>query len=84
MRATFHSMQKNLHLPDSSTTVPYKYLDIYGASIGYTFYSSSSSLTLDAMYISGSGKVWLYSGLTETRKLTGESLTLVFSASSSL
>ena len=74
----------NLPLPDSSTTAPYEYLDIYGASFGYTSYSSSSSLTLGAIYTSGSGKAWLYSGLTETRKLTRESLTLVFSASSSL
>ena len=74
----------NLPLPNSSTTAPYEYLDIYGASFGYTSYSSSSSLTLGAIYTSGSGKAWLYSGLTETRKLTRESLTLVFSASSSL
>ena len=74
----------NLPLPNSSTTAPYEYLDIYGASSGYTSYSSSSSLTLGAIYTSGSGKAWLYSGLTETRKLTRESLTLVFSESSSL
>ena len=74
----------NLPLPNSSTTAPYEYLDIYGASFGYTSYSSSSSLTLGAIYTSGSGKAWLYSGLTETRKLTRESLTLVFSASSRL
>ena len=74
----------NLPLPNSSTTAPYEYLDIYGASFGYTSYSSSSSLTLGAIYTSGSGKAWLYRGLTETRKLTRESLTLVFSASSSL
>ena len=74
----------NLPLPNSSTTAPYEYLDIYGASFGYTSYSSSSSLTLGAIYTSGSGKAWLYKGLTETRKLTRESLTLVFSASSSL
>ena len=74
----------NLPLPNSSTTAPYEYLDIYGASFGYTSYSSSSSLTLGAIYTSGSGKAWLYKGLTETRKLTSESLTLVFSASSSL
>jgi hypothetical protein len=74
----------NLPLPDSSTTAPYEYLDIYGASFGYTSYSSSSSLTLGAIYTSGSGKAWLYSGSTETRALTRESLTLVFSASSSL
>ena len=74
----------NLPLPNSSTTAPYEYLDIYGASFGYTSYSSSSSLTLGAIYTSGSGKAWLYSGSTETRALTRESLTLVFSASSSL
>ena len=74
----------NLPLPDSSTTAPYEYLDIYGASFGYTSYSSSSSLTVGAIYTSGSGKAWLYSGSTETRALARESLTLVFSASSSL
>ena len=35
----------NLPQPDSSTTSPYEYIDIYGASFGYTSYSSSSSLT---------------------------------------
>ena len=74
----------NLPIPDSSTTAPYEYLDIHGASFGYTSYSSSSSLTLGTIYTSGSGKAWLYSGSTETRKLTRESLTLVFSASSNL
>ena len=74
----------NLPLPNSSTIAPYEYLDIYGASFGYTSYSSSSSLTVGAIYTSGSGKAWLYSGSTETRQLTRESLTLVFSASSSL
>ena len=74
----------NLPIPDSSTKAPYEYLDIHGASFGYTSYSSSSSLTLGTIYTFGSGKAWLYSGRTETRKLTRESLTLVFSASSNL
>jgi len=36
----------NLPQTDSTTIAPYEYLDIYGASFGYTSYSSSSSLTL--------------------------------------
>ena len=76
----------NLPNTDSSTVAPYEYIDIYGASFGYTSYSSSSSLTVGAIYTSGSGKAWLYGGkhATETRSLTRESLTLLFSASSSL
>jgi len=74
----------NLPQTDSTTIAPYEYIDIYGASFGYTSYSSSSSLTLGAIYTSGSGKAWLYSGSTETRNMTRESLTLLFSASSSL
>ena len=74
----------NLPLPDSSTTAPYEYIDILGASFGYTSYSSSSSLTVGATYTTGSGKAWLYSGSTETRNMTRESFSLLFSASSSL
>ena len=74
----------NLPQTDSTTIAPYEYIDIYGASFGYTSYSSSSSLTLGAIYTSGSGKAWLYSGSTETRNMTRDSLTLLFSASSSL
>ena len=74
----------NLPQTDSSTVAPYEYIDILGASLGYTSYSSSSSLTLGAIYTSGSGKAWLYSGSTETRNMTRDSLTLLFSASSSL
>ena len=74
----------NLPQTDSTTIAPYEYIDIYGASFGYTSYSSSSSLTLGAIYTSGSGKAWLYSGSTETRNMTRDSLTLLFSASSNL
>ena len=76
----------NLPQTDSTTIAPYEYIDIYGASFGYTSYSSSSSLTVGGIYTSGSGKAWLYGGKRkkETRSLTRESLTLVFSASSSL
>ena len=74
----------NLPQPDSSTTSPYEYIDIYGASFGYTSYSSSSSLTFGTIYTSGSGKAWLYEGLTESRKMTRDSLTFLFSASSNL
>jgi hypothetical protein len=78
----------NLPQTDSATMAPYKYIDIYGASFGYTSYSSSSSssssLTLGTIYTSGSEKAWLYSGSTETRNMTRDSLTLLFSASSSL
>ena len=70
--------------PDSSTTGPTDYIDIYGLSFGYTSYSSSSSLTFGAIYTSGTGKAWLYSGLTESKTMTRESITLLFSASSSL
>ncbi|MBC8258968.1 MAG: aromatic hydrocarbon degradation protein [SAR324 cluster bacterium] len=74
----------NLPQPDSSTIAPFEYIDIYGASFGYTSYSSSSSLTLGAVYTSGSGKAWLYDGSTESKNMTRDSLTLLFSASSSL
>ncbi len=74
----------NLPQPDSSTTPPYEYIDIYGTSFGYTSYSSSSSLTFGAIYSSGTGKAWLYSGSTESRKMTRNSLTFLFSASSNL
>jgi hypothetical protein len=74
----------NLPQPDSSTTSPYEYIDIYGASFGYTSYSSSSSLTFGTIYTSGTGKAWLYEGLTESRKMTRDSLTFLFSASSNL
>ena len=76
----------NLPQPDSSTTSPYEYIDIYGASFGYTSYSSSSSLTFGTIYSSGSGKAWLYDdeARTESRKMTRDSLTFLFSASSNL
>lgn len=70
--------------PDSTTVAPYEYIDIYGVSLGYTSYSSSSSLTLGAIYTSGSGKAWLHAGSTDSRNLNRESLTLLFSASSNL
>ena len=74
----------NLPQSDSTTIAPYEYIDIYGVSLGYTSYSSSSSLTLGAIYTSGSGKAWLYSGSTVSRNMNRDSLTLLFSASSNL
>ena len=74
----------NLPNTDSSTVAPYEYIDILGASLGYTSYSSSSSITLGAIYTYGSGKAWLYSGSTTSRNMKRDSLTLLFSASSSL
>jgi hypothetical protein len=74
----------NLPDTDSSTVAPYEYIDILGASLGYTSYSSSSSITLGAIYTYGSGKAWLYSGSTTSRNMKRDSLTLLFSASSSL
>jgi len=74
----------NLPQTDSATVAPYEYIDTYGASLGYTSYSSSSSLTLGAIYTSGSGKAWLYSGSRVSRNMNRESLTLLFSASSNL
>ena len=74
----------NRPTPDSKTTAPYDYIDLYGASFGYTSYSSSSSLTLGAIYTTGNGKAWLHSGSTESRKMTRDSLTFLFSASSNL
>ena len=74
----------NLPQTDSTTVAPYEYIDIYGVSLGYTSYSSSSSLTIGAIYTSGSGKAWLYSGSTISRNMNRESLTLLFSASSNL
>ena len=84
IRFGFFTNYTNLPLPNSSTTAPYEYIDILGASFGYTSYSSSSSLTFGATYTTGSGKAWLYAGSTETRNMTRESLSLLFSASSSL
>jgi hypothetical protein len=76
----------NLPNTDSSTVSPYEYIDILGASLGYTSYSSSSSITLGAIYTYGSGKAWLYSGESKytSRNMKRDSLTLLFSASSSL
>ena len=74
----------NLPDTDSSTVAPYEYIDILGASLGYTSYSSSSSITFGAIYTYGSGKAWLYSGSTTSRNMKRDSLTLLFSASSSL
>ena len=74
----------NLPNTDSSTVAPYEYIDILGASLGYTSYSSSSSITLGAIYTYGSGKAWLYSGSTTSRNMKRDSLTLLFSASSNL
>ena len=74
----------NRPTPDSTTTAPYDYIDVYGASFGYTSYSSSSSLTFGTIYTTGNGKAWLHSGSTESRKMTRDSLTFLFSASSNL
>ena len=84
VRFGFFTNYTNLPQTDSTTVAPYEYIDIYGVSLGYTSYSSSSSLTLGAMYTSGSGKAWLYSGSTTSRNMNRESLTLLFSASSNL
>ena len=84
VRFGFFTNYTNLPQTDSSTVSPYEYIDIYGVSLGYTSYSSSSSLTLGAIYTSGSGKAWLYSGSTISRNMNRESLTLLFSASSNL
>ena len=77
-----HSLLNNSGI--SQFIAPYEYINIYGTSFGYTSYSSSSSLTVGATYTTGSGKAWLYSGSTETRNMTRESFSLLFSASSSL
>ena len=84
VRFGFFTNYTNLPQTDSTTVAPYEYIDIYGVSLGYTSYSSSSSLTLGAIYTSGSGKAWLYSGSTISRNMTRDSLTLLFSASSNL
>ena len=84
VRFGFFTNYTNLPLADSTTVAPYEYIDIYGVSLGYTSYSSSSSLTLGAIYTSGSGKAWLYSGSTVSRNMKRDSLTLLFSASSNL
>ena len=84
VRFGFFTNYTNLPLANSKTVAPYEYIDIYGVSLGYTSYSSSSSLTLGAIYTSGSGKAWLYSGSTVSRNMNRDSLTLLFSASSNL
>ncbi|MEZ7823215.1 MAG: hypothetical protein QMB44_00165, partial [SAR324 cluster bacterium] len=77
-------LKRKHDISKASTVAPYEYIDILGASLGYTSYSSSSSITLGAIYTYGSGKAWLYSGSTTSRNMKRDSLTLLFSASSSL
>ena len=84
VRFGFFTNYTNLPPADSTTVAPYEYIDIYGVSLGYTSYSSSSSLTLGAIYTSGSGKAWLYSGSPISRNMKRDSLTFLFSASSNL
>ena len=50
VRFGFFTNYTNLPNTDSSTVAPYEYIDILGASLGYTSYSSSSSITLGAIY----------------------------------
>ena len=84
VRFGFFTNYTNRPLAGSTTVAPYEYIDIYGVSLGYTSYSSSPSLTLGAMYTSGSGKAWLHAGSTASRNMNRESLSLLFSASSNL
>ena len=69
---------------DSSTVTPHEYKDILGASLGYTSYSSSSSITLGAIYTYRFGKAWFYSGSTTSRNIKRDSLTLLLSVSLNL
>ena len=84
VRFGFFTNYTNLPQTNSTTVAPYEYIDIYGVSLGYTSYSSSSSLTLGTIYTSGSGKAWLYSGSSVSRNMNRDSLTILFSASSNL
>lgn len=72
----------NTNQPDvtSSTVGPYEYLDTAGYTLGYSSYSRTSSITLGAIYASGDGQAFLYTGSNQAREIKRTSLTLVFAA----
>ena len=80
LRFGLFSNLTNQEKPDDSTS-SVTHLDMYGATMGYSLYTRSSSVTLGMIYSQGSGESQLYADSSNTVDINRRSITFLFAAS---
>jgi len=80
VRGGLYTNRANTKKPPVSGSDPVEHIDLYGMSLGYTYYTQATAITFGTIASQGNGKAQIYSGSTATKSFSKTNLDFIIAA----